>query len=171
VTTTVRRSLGEWAVLGLLAESPSHPFALARLLGGDGPLGKVLTVRRPLVYRAVERLARDGLIERHRTEPGESGPQRTVYGITSSGTRRLDAWLTEPVDSVRDLRLGFLLRVTLLGRLDRPIAPLVEAQRVALAYTFEALAAVPEDADAADLWRRHSAAAAAAFLDELAGRA
>jgi DNA-binding PadR family transcriptional regulator len=171
VTTTVRRSLGEWAVLGLLAERSSHPFALARLLGGDGPLGKVLTVRRPLVYRAVERLANDGLIARHRTEPGESGPQRTVYRITTSGTSRLDAWLDEPVDRIRELRLGFLLKVTLLGRLDRESAPLINAQQEALADAFGALAAVPEDADAADLWRRHSAAAAAAFLDELVRRA
>ena len=35
---TGRRSLGEWAVLGMLAEGPSHPFALARDLGGGGPL-------------------------------------------------------------------------------------------------------------------------------------
>lgn len=168
--TTERRSLGEWAVLGLFGESPAHPFALSRLLGGGGPLGKVLTVRRPLVYRAVERLARDGLIERDRTEPGAAGPQRTVYRITQSGRNRLDAWLAEPIAHIRDLRLGFLLKITLLDRAGKSIKPLIDAQRETLSESFVALEAVPDDADAADLWRRHSASAAHAFLEELAGR-
>ena len=54
---TRSRSLAEWAVLGLLAEEPAHPFALARQLGPGGPLGRVMTVLRPLVYRAGVRKA------------------------------------------------------------------------------------------------------------------
>ncbi len=161
------RPLGEWAVLGLLAEAPAHPFALSRLLQADGPIGRVLTVRRPLVYRAVDRLAADGLVEADRTEPGDAGPERTVYRVTARGRAALDAWLEEPVDHVRDLRLGFLLKASLLERAARPVAPLAAAQRRALAG---ALAAVQDDdgaADAAALWRCHSAAAADRFLAQL----
>ncbi|MBU1228026.1 MAG: PadR family transcriptional regulator [Actinobacteria bacterium] len=166
-----RRSLGEWAVLGLLAEEPAHPFALARLLGSGGPLGRVLTVRRPLVYRAVDRLADDGLVVAERTEPGEAGPERTVYRITVAGQCDLDAWLGTPVAHIRDLRLGFLLKVALLRRSGRPTAPLVRAQREALSGALASLATLPNDPDDADLWRHHNAAAAAAFLEDLAGRA
>lgn len=164
------RSLGEWAVLGLLAEDDAHPFALARQLGGDGPLGKILTVRRPLVYRAVERLARDGLIARRRSEPGRSGPERTVFTVTDAGRRYLEQWFVAPVAHIRDLRLAFLLKVGLLRRSGRPTARLIETQRGALAEAFAALDTLPENPDEADLWRHHNAAAATAFLEDLAGR-
>jgi len=165
-----RRSPGEWAVLGLLAEAPVHPFALARQLGGDGPLGRVFTVRRPLVYRAVERLRDEGLIERHRTEPGEAGPERTIYRVTPEGRELLDAWLNEPVKHIRDIRLAFLLKVMLLRRAGRSPAVLARAQREILSETLESLNRLPGDPDAIDLWRHHNAAAASAFLDALASR-
>lgn len=166
-----RRSLGEWAVLGLLAEASAHPFALARLLDGAEPLGRIVTVRRPLVYRAVDRLSRDGLVERQRTEPGSSGPDRTVYRITPPGEQHLAAWLSEPVVHIRDLRLGFLLKVALLRRSGLPTAGLIERQWDALSEALDALAALPPEPDEADLWRHHNAAAATAFLRDLADRA
>ena len=166
-----RRSLAEWAVLGLLAEAQAHPFALARVLSGGEPLGRVLTVRRPLVYRAVDRLARDGLIERHRTEPGRSGPERTVYGITGTGKSSLDSWLCNPVIHIRDLRLSFLLKLALLRRSGRQVEELVRAQQAALFDTFVSHASLPDQPDETELWRHHNAAAAAAFLEDLASRA
>jgi DNA-binding PadR family transcriptional regulator len=164
------RSLPEWAVLGLLAEEPVHPFALARLLGPGGPLGRVLTVRRPLVYRAVERLEAEGLAARDRTEPGEAGPERTVYRVTRAGKSLLEGWLDEPVAHVRELRLAFLLKLLLLDRRGRPAAGLVAAQRRVLSGTLERLAGLPEEPDAVDLWRHHNALAVEGFLASLAGR-
>ena len=154
-----RRSPGEWAVLGLLAEEPVHPFAVARQLGGDGPLGRVFTVQRPLVYRAVERLRNGGLIERHRTEPGEAGRDA------------LDSWLDEPVRHIRDIRLAFLLKVVLLRRAGRSPGVLVRAQKEVLSDTLASLDRLPGDPDEIDLWRHHNAAAASAFLDALMDRA
>jgi DNA-binding PadR family transcriptional regulator len=54
-------SADEWAVLALLAEQPSHGFAIARALEREGPVGRVWSVTHPLVYRALERLSEDGL--------------------------------------------------------------------------------------------------------------
>ena len=166
-----RRSPGEWAVLGLLAEEPVHPFAVARQLGGDGPLGRVFTMQRPLVYRAVERLRNGGLIERHRTEPGEAGPERTVYRVTPRGRDALDSWLDEPVRHIRDIRLAFLLKVVLLRRAGRSPGVLVRAQKEVLSDTLASLDRLPGDPDEIDLWRHHNAAAASAFLDALMDRA
>ena len=166
-----RLSLTEWAVLAALAERPAHPFAVARLLAQDGELGRVLTVRRPLVYRAAERLAAAGLCRPDHTEPGEGGPERTVYRVTPAGRRALAQWLAEPVTRVRDLRLEFLLKVRLTRRAGRSPLPLVQAQRAALAARLEALAAADEAAaDEVALWRRHSARSAQAFLEELEAR-
>lgn len=166
---TRSRSLAEWAVLGLLAEEPAHPFALARQLGPGGPLGRVMTVRRPLVYRAVERLEGDALVSRHRTEPGEAGPERTVYRVTAAGRSLLDGWLAEPVTHVRDLRLAFLLKLLLLRRRRWRTAGLVEAQRRVLSETLARLAELPADPDPVDLWRHHNAVAVDRFLAGLSG--
>ncbi len=162
-------SLTEWAVLGVLAEAPAHPFAIARHLGADGTLGRVLTVRRPLVYRALDRLVESGLAAPVRSEPGEAGPRRTVHRVTTVGVSSLDQWLAEPVHHIRELRLAFLLKAALLQRAGRPVDQLVRLQRTALADRFAALASTTEEGDLVDRWRRHQAAGARAFLDELAG--
>ncbi|MBM3696376.1 MAG: PadR family transcriptional regulator [Actinobacteria bacterium] len=163
-----RLSLTEWAVLAALAERPAHPFAVARLLREDGDVGRVLTVRRPLVYRAAERLAAAGMCRPVRREPGEGGPERTVYRATSAGRRALEEWLAEPVSRVRDLRLAFLLKVRLTRRAGRSPLPLVRAQRLALAPRLGALAATnTPPAEEIALWRWHGARAAQAFLEDL----
>jgi DNA-binding PadR family transcriptional regulator len=166
-----RLSLTEWAVLAVLAERPAHPFAVARLLAQDGELGRVLTVRRPLVYRAAERLAAAGLCRPDHTEPGEGGPERTVYRATPAGRRALAKWLAEPVTRVRELRLEFLLKVRLTRRAGRSPLPLVQAQRAALASRLAGLVAVDEAAaDEVALWRQHNAGSARAFLEDLEAR-
>jgi len=159
-------SLTEWVVLALVAESATHGFAVARELEAGSDLGRILTVHRPLVYRALDRLRDHGLIQDGTTEPGDSGPNRTVKRVTRSGKKALATWFTEPVDHVRDLRITFLIKLRLTERLGADRGPLVEAQRNELASTFDRLAA-GDDTDVVDQWRRHSAAAAASFLADL----
>lgn len=161
-------SLNEWVVLALLAEGPAHGFALARELEAGSDLGRILTVRRPLVYRALDRVVTAGLAEPHHTEPGTAGPNRTVHVVTTTGRRAVRRWLDRPVDHVRDLRIEFLAKLRLRARSGRDPAELVVAQRRALADTLEGLLALEDGADEVDLWRHHNAAAVAAFLDDLA---
>lgn len=165
-----RVSLTEWAVLAALAEHPAHPFAIARLFSREGDLGRVLTLPRPLVYRAADRLAAAGLCRPDHVEPGEGGPERTIYRITPAGRRALARWLMEPVRHVRHLRTEFLLKVRITVRAGRSPLALVEAQQAALAPTFTVLAAPAPGGDEVSLWRQHSAGAAAAFLEDLASR-
>lgn len=160
-----RLSVTEYAVLGLLAEGPSHGFALSKSLHPDSDVGRVFTVRRPLVYRALDRLVEAGYAEPVTTEKGP-GPQRVIHRPTGRGRRRLRSWLEEPVEHVRELRIGFLLKLTLIDRAgDSPIE-LIRNQRSALEPTLDAL----DDTDTRDhveLWRRHNAAAAATYLAAL----
>lgn len=163
-------SLTEWVVLALVSESPSHGFAIARELRPDSDLGRILTVHRPLVYRALDRLRETGLVEATATEPGDAGPNRTVLRATRKGNARLKRWFITPVDHVRELRIEFLIKLRLTERRDRDATALVEAQRDALASTLTSLASGSDqttDADVVDLWRQHNAAAAQTFLDTL----
>jgi DNA-binding PadR family transcriptional regulator len=162
--------LNEWVVLGLLAEQPRHGFALARELTAGSDLGRILTVHRPLVYRALDRLVAAGLASASRTEPGDNGPNRTVHAPTRRGTARLGTWLAEPVFHVRDLRLEFLVKVRLLERAGKETGILVAAQRNALAATLDGLVHASDRGDVVELWRSHNAAAAQAFLGALADR-
>jgi DNA-binding PadR family transcriptional regulator len=161
-------SLTEMAVLGVLAEGSSHGFAIAKALEAGSDIGRILTVRRPLVYRALDRLVELGLAEPNHTEPGSAGPQRVVHRITGSGLARLGRWLAQPVEHVRDMRIEFLLKVMFLHRAGTSAKALVGAQMDVLGPTIEALEAV--EGDHVDSWRSHSAAAAMAFLEELSSR-
>ncbi|MET0565695.1 MAG: PadR family transcriptional regulator [Acidimicrobiia bacterium] len=164
-------SLTEYAVLGLLAEGPTHGFAISKALQPDTELGRVITVRRPLVYRALDRLVDAGLAESAHTEPGAAGPNRVINRITRPGKRRLDSWLASPVSHVRDMRIEFQLKLALLQRLGRSPLELVVAQRETLDPTLVALD-VPRSGpvDHLELWRRYNAAAAASYLESLERR-
>jgi DNA-binding PadR family transcriptional regulator len=157
------RPLAEWVVLGLLAEEPSHGFALARLLAPGAEVGRVWSASRPLTYRAIDQLAADGLIEPIRTEPGH-GPQRTVHEVTAAGRAELQAWLQRPVPRFRDVRAVLLAKLLLLERSGRSTRRLLAAQRKVFAPLLaEARAQPPSDAVAR--WRRAQAEAIADFLD------
>ena len=156
----------EHAVLGLLAEGPSHGFAISKQLGADSEVGRILTVRRPLVYRALDRLVDSGLAQPIHTEKGESGPNRVIHRVTKSGRRELRTWLGTPVEHVRDIRIEFLLKVALILRARRSPGSLIRAQRRSLETTLRVLDEFGAD-DHVTNWRRHNARAAGVFLEEL----
>jgi len=160
-------SLTEQAVLGVLAEGPKHGFAIARELDEGAELGRVFTVRRPLVYRALDRLVEAGFAETLHVEPGDAGPNRTVHRITRRGRNELRRWLDQPVDHVRDLRLELMLKLALLARSGRSAGDLVGRQREVLRPTLAALEAAGSE-EPVEMWRRHIARAADAYLAELA---
>jgi PadR family transcriptional regulator AphA len=160
-------SLNEWAVLGVLVDRPRHGYDVAAELKRSAPIGDAWRLTRPLVYRALERLEALGLVEPRRTEPGEAGPPRTVFGPTRRGRAALKAWLHTPVEHLRDVRSALLLKLVLLDRLGLERRRLIDAQRAAFMPLIERLDDEPPTDKVTALWRHHSAAAAAAFLDAL----
>lgn len=165
-----RLGLAEWTVLAVACERPVHGFAIAALTASDGDLGRVWQIPRPVVYRAIGRLVDQGLISAEAVEAA-GGPPRTLYAATATGRDRAAAWLAEPVPHVRDLRSEFLLKLAVLHRRDADPAALVAAQRAVLEPIVAALRAEQDGADTFDrmlaAWRRVSAEAALAFVDEL----
>ena len=103
------------------------------------------------------------------TEPGDAGPQRTIHRITSSGKAHLDRWIDRPVEHIRDMRIEFQLKLSLLQRSGRSPVGLVEAQYLVLLPTLAALKQSNDlDVDHLELWRQHNASAAVSYLRHLA---
>jgi DNA-binding PadR family transcriptional regulator len=169
--TSEQMTPSEWAVLALLAEGPTHGFALARALAPDGEIGRVWSLRRPRVYYAIEALTRRGLAEPAGTVASSSGPDRTLVRITPAGAEELDGWLAAPVDHVRDARSLLLLKLLFLDRSGRDPEPLLREQREQFDAIAGRLRVAVSDASGFDRtllrWRLESVAAAIRFIDSV----
>ncbi len=159
--------LTHWVLLGLLDEGPNHGFALARLLGRGGEIGRVWSASRPLTYRAIDQLLAADLITPARTEAGD-GPVRTVYRLRPMGRRAVREWLGTPVAHFRDVRAELVMKLLLLERSNRPTAALLNDQREAFAVAL-ARAQATVETDAVSRWRRSQAHAIERFLTSRPG--
>ncbi|HVW35528.1 MAG TPA: PadR family transcriptional regulator [Acidimicrobiia bacterium] len=163
-------SLTEWVVLALIAEAPTHGFAVARTLSRNTELGQVWTVPRPLVYRAIGRLQEQRLIAEVGEEPGDPGPRRMVYSATEKGKSAVVAWRSEPVRHLRDVRTVFLAKVLLRQRAGEPLAPLVTLQQeefAPLLARLEEQFRQGESEAVVGSWRYESSQAIARLLDHI----
>ncbi len=159
-----RLPLADAACLAIIGEAPTHGWQLVKLLAPDGELGRIWSLSRPLTYRSIDKLA--AAVGVSRNDRG----RRTELRLTASGRRRRTAWLTTPVEHLRELRTEFLLKLALCERAGIDPTTLIERQRGALAPAIDALMSVEPD-DPVELWRRESARAASRFLDHLADAA
>ena len=165
-------SLLEQMVLVLVDEEPRHGFGVTTAIAADDALSMAITVHRPLVYRAIDRLHEEGLLTPARTEPGDRGAPRTVWRTTAAGRSAAAAWLDATVPHPRDARLELLAKFALRSRRGMANRRFAAAQR----RCFEPVAASLKSADttevgaAADLvrrWRYESVAAMIRLLHDL----
>ena len=154
--------------LALVAEGPTHGWAVAALLAPGTELGRVWSLSRPLTYRALDGLLAEGLIERVGTEPG-AGRNRTVVAVTPAGERLLDHWLSSPVDLPRDVRTELLVKFALRTRRGLSTATLAAAQRERFAPMLDAAVGPVDDADIVERWRVEHLRAIDRFLLSVAG--
>ena len=158
-------------MLGIVAEGPTHGFALAQLLAADGAVGRVWTLGRPVVYQALRRLEQDGLVRKRSRERSDRGPQRTILDVTTEGRRVVDRWLEQPVDHVRDVRSLLLLKLALLERAQRDRRVLLEAQRDLLMPRLASLEHQRADCGGFDRilveWRLASSTATLRFIEAI----
>jgi PadR family transcriptional regulator AphA len=164
-------ALLDQVVLALLDEAPRHGFAVAKALADDEALAMAITVRRPLVYRAIDGLEAAALIQPVRTEPGRRGSPRTIYQATASGKRENRRWLDAVVAHPRDARLELLAKFALRARRGMSNRALAATQRRQFEPMAVALRTARSDADpTADLvrrWRYESLNAMVGLLREL----
>jgi PadR family transcriptional regulator AphA len=164
-----------WAVLGVVAEGPTHGFALAQILAADGALGQVWTLPRPMVYRELSKLVALGLVAERATEHSHRGPARTIVAVTPAGRRTVKDWLAAPVDHVRDVRSSLLLKLALLQRAGVDPRPLLRAQQQRLGPQLAGLEQLRDRAVGFERllgqWRLASSQATLQFLDAALGDA
>ena len=160
---------GEWACLGLLNESASHGFALARELAPTGAIGRIWSMSRPLTYRAVDELAGRGLIEARDQQPGRAGGNKTIYAPTRSGRAAFRSWVTTPVLHLRELRSELLLKLVLARRCSIPVDEMISAQREVIEQIRTGLrdSMLDRPDDLVGMWRLRSVEAGLGFLDDL----
>ena len=138
-----RLSLSEYAVLGLLAEGPSHGFAIARELSVDGSIGQVLTVRRSLAYRALDRLVSDGL-----ARPTQARPALQDLSVACIGSHQSGKGCCEPGSRPRYATCGRCVSTSASSWCcssapDVSPLPLIRVQRDALEPAFRAIGRTP----------------------------
>jgi DNA-binding PadR family transcriptional regulator len=167
--TQPRLSLGEWVVLCLVSEEPTHGFALTRILDADGELGQIWRVPKPVIYRALQRLEAAGLVALAELQPSPEGPVRSLLAATDAGLAAAAGWLARPVSHTRDIRSELLVKLALLDRAGADAGPLLDAQRAQLQPVADAmqerLAQVNGIDRAVTLWRCETVAATLRFLD------
>jgi PadR family transcriptional regulator AphA len=168
--TLTTLSLSDWVVLCLVAEGPTHGFAIAQLTASSGAVGRVWRVPKPVVYRALDRLLEHGLIAEVGTESGGYGPQRTRVQVTAGGKATARRWLHQPVRHVRDTRSELLLKLALLERTGAGTGRLLAAQLRVLEPIVEGLAEQHRQAQGFDqvlgAFRLENARAALAFVQD-----
>lgn len=162
--------LGEWAVLGIMAQARTHGFAVSKRLSPSGDVGRVWSLSRPLTYRAIDNLLERKLIRSVGEEPGSAGGPRTIYDLTAAGRRRLTAWLGEPAVHLRDIRTELLLKLVLCQLSGTDAGPLISAQRALSEPVVRKWAAElrAQPGDPVTLWRYESSRAVVRFLERLA---
>jgi PadR family transcriptional regulator AphA len=121
-----------WAhpvLLGLLTSGPKHGYELYQEIEQD--LAGVWQVGLSQLYAQLKQLQEAGLVVAQ-TEPQSNRPPRKVFHVTDEGREVFLHWLRQPTPYLRLIRVEFLLRLYLFGRLSLPgVEQLIAAQRAA----------------------------------------
>ncbi len=133
-------------ILSILAERPSHPYEIQRLIRERHKDFAIVPSRS--LYHAVERLQQAGLIEPIETSREGKRPERTIYRITAEGNEDLVTWLTQLLSTPKQEYPTFMVALSLLGNLSAEIvtralqtrAALLEGETAGLNATLRALA-------------------------------
>lgn len=116
------------ALLGLLEHEPRHGYDLKRLFD------RYFAPERPLafaqVYSTLGRLEQRGRVRLEAVERVD-GPDRRRYAITLDGAAELERWLREPLDPEPHMQAALFTKVVLAILSARPVAPIVDAERLA----------------------------------------
>jgi PadR family transcriptional regulator, regulatory protein AphA len=100
----------ELGLLGYLRPGPLHGYQIhQRLLEPDGP-GMVWRIKQAQLYAHLEKLEENSLIQ-STLQAQETRPTRRVYRLTKDGQYTYDLWLRSPVNTPRQIRQEFMVKL------------------------------------------------------------
>ena len=109
-------SVGEFAVLGILAQRSMHGYEMAHCFEHED-LCEVYPIEQSMLYTHVRKLEERGLISGAEERVGQRPPRKT-YSLSETGTESLRNWLGEPVERMRQVRVEFLMKLYFLHAID-----------------------------------------------------
>ncbi|MGW8064272.1 PadR family transcriptional regulator [Streptomyces ziwulingensis] len=117
----------KYAVLAALLEGEASGYELSKVF--DVSLANFWPATPQQLYRELERLAGDGLIEA-RTVPQERRPTKRLFTLTPAGRERLSAFAAEPTRRPTAIRDEFLIKMQAMDGVDpADVRTLVEERR------------------------------------------
>ncbi|MEV7793471.1 PadR family transcriptional regulator [Streptomyces sp. NPDC087512] len=117
----------KYAVLAALLEGEASGYELSKVF--DVSLANFWPATPQQLYRELDRLAGDGLIEA-RTVPQERRPTKRVFSLTQAGREQLSAFAAEPTRRPAALRDEFLIKMQAMdGVGPEEVRALVEERR------------------------------------------
>jgi DNA-binding PadR family transcriptional regulator len=120
----------EYSILCLLKSQPMYGYEMFQQFE-NGTLGQILRLEMSQMYAFLKKLEKLGYIETTLEAQG-SRPPRKIHSLTASGDDVLQAWLTQPVEKPRDIRLLFLLKLYFTQKfLPQQMGKLLEQEIVA----------------------------------------
>jgi tRNA-Thr(GGU) m(6)t(6)A37 methyltransferase TsaA len=126
-----------------------------------------------LTYRAIGLLRDDGYVVDAGSEASHGGPNRTLLRASPKGRRAFRSWRARPVEHVRELRTGLMLKLLFHDRAGLDPVALLERQRAVLLAQERALGVRLARSSGfervLDLWRLSSIRAAIRFVEDLGG--
>ncbi len=137
-------SLPEYVTLALLAVEPAHGYEVARRWA-ESPVATLLPADQAMVYGYLRRLEREQVLDWDEVRVGRRPPRR-VYTVNEEGWPPLRAWLTRPVQRMREARLDLLLKIYFLESLDPASIPRLLREQVEVCRRYVANATASLDA-------------------------
>ena len=100
----------EVSLLGFIYQQPMHGYDLFKQISDLSGIGIVWHVKMGKLYSMLHRLEDNGWVSSKTTQEGNR-PPRTQYAITKDGKKVFDGWVKSAVESGRDFRITFLLKL------------------------------------------------------------
>ncbi|MCL4231255.1 MAG: PadR family transcriptional regulator [Dehalococcoidia bacterium] len=107
---------GEYAVLSLLSLRAMHGYEMMCFLEDEGLLS-ICPLEQSTLYTYLRNVEARGLVDWTEERVGLR-PPRKIYRLTDSGRDVIGAWLRQPVERMREVRLEFLLKLFFLAESD-----------------------------------------------------
>ncbi|MEZ4669059.1 MAG: PadR family transcriptional regulator [Anaerolineae bacterium] len=119
-------------LLGILMARPQHGYQLLDIFQDLQQLGQVWKLSTSQLYAVLKRLETQRfIIGEEKNSP--DAPPRMVYQVTELGKQQVMEWLNQPrpSPSVRRVRVEFLSRLFVAGKLNMSLRVIIQRQKQA----------------------------------------